>query len=205
MIERYDPFGRAMSLRQMMDSLLADAFVMPRDAQASPAGSVPLNMYEEGDTLVVEAGLPGMKPEDIDVNVERGMLTIRSESKSENERKERNYLVREQRTGSTFRTVRLPDAYDADAGQATFEDGVLRLTFPKSEQARPRRIQISGGWPHAGLPGARSTGTSSQTDTPTDGREHAEPLTATSVLPRWPRWSPACDAPSPCPVEQRPT
>ena len=118
MIERYDPFGRAMSLRQMMDSLLSDAFVMPRDEQGSPAGSAPLNMYEEGDTLVVEAGLPGMKPEDIDVNVERGMLTIRGESKSEHERKERNYLVREQRTGSFSRrrrmctsTVRVPPVY----------------------------------------------------------------------------------------------
>src|SRR5690349_1668784 len=123
MIDRYDPFGRAMSLRQMMDSLLSDAFVMPRDSQGSPAGSAPLDMYEEGDTLVVEAGLPGIKPEDIDVNVERGMLTIRGESKSENEHKERNYLVREQRTGSVSRTVRLPETYDADACQATFEDG----------------------------------------------------------------------------------
>jgi HSP20 family protein len=107
-----------------------------------------------------------MKPEDIEVNVERGMLTIRGESKSENERKERNYLVREQRTGSMFRTLRLPEAYDADGAQATFADGVLRLTFPKSEQARPRRIQISGSGPHAGLPEASSNGTPSQTDTP---------------------------------------
>ena len=166
MIERYDPFGRAMSLRQMMDSLLSDAFVMPRDAQGSPAGSAPLNMYEEGDTLVVEAGLPGMKPEDVDVNVERGMLTIRSESKSENERKERNYLVREQRTGSFTRSVRLPEAYDADACQATFEDGVLRLTFPKSEQAKPRRIQISGGGQQPGQPRTSSGGAESQTGTP---------------------------------------
>jgi len=166
MIDRYDPFGRAMSLRQMMDSLLADAFVMPRDAQSSPAGSAPLNMYEEGDTRVVEAGLPGIKPEDVDVNVERGTLTIRSESKSENEHKERNYLVREQRTGSFSRTVRLPETYDADACQATFEDGVLRLKFPKSEQARPRRIQISSGGPHAGQPQASSDGARSQTGTP---------------------------------------
>jgi HSP20 family protein len=171
MIERYDPFGRAMSLRQMMDSLLSDAFVMPRDGQDSPAGSAPLNMYEEGDTLVVEAGLPGMKPEDVDVNVERGMLTIRGESKSEHERKERNYLVREQRTGSFTRSVRLPDTYDADACEATFEDGVLRLKFPKSEQARPRRIQIAGGGQQSGQPqtgsgGARAQGAQTQTGTP---------------------------------------
>jgi HSP20 family protein len=166
MIDRYDPFGRATSLHQMMDSLLSDAFVMPRDAQGSPASSAPLNMYEEGDTLVVEAGLPGIRPDDIDVNIERGMLTIRGESKSENERKERSYLVREQRTGSFTRTVRLPETYDADACQATFEDGVLRLTFPKSEQARPRRIQISGGGQQPGQHQARSDGAQSHTGTP---------------------------------------
>jgi HSP20 family protein len=166
MIDRYDPFGRALSLRQLMDGLLSDAVVMPRDAQGTPAGSALLNMYEEGDTLVVEAGLPGITPEDVAVNVERGMLTIRGEAKSENERKERTYLVREQRTGSLSRTIRLPAMYDADACQATFEDGVLRLTFPKSEQARPRRIPISGGGQQPGQAQTGSGGAQSQTGTP---------------------------------------
>jgi HSP20 family protein len=169
MIERYDPFRRAMSLRQIMDTLLSEAFVMPRDLQGGAAASAPLNMYEEGDTLVVEAELPGIQPEDVDASIERGMLTIRGESRSEEERKERNYLVREQRRGSFVRSVRLPDTVNADADQAQFEHGMLRLTFPKSEQAKPRRIPISGGGqqtqmtdghqtaqPHDGAAGAQS-------------------------------------------------
>jgi HSP20 family protein len=158
MIERYDPFGRATSLRQLMDNLLSEAFVMPREGRRGSTGSAPLNMYEEGDTLVVEAELPGMKPEDIDVSVERGMLTIRAQSKSEEERKERNYLVREQRRGSFVRSIRLPETFNADACKAQFENGLLRLTFPKSERARPRRIEISGG----GQQTAQAGGTEAQ-------------------------------------------
>jgi HSP20 family protein len=143
MIDRYDPFGRAMGLRQMMDRLLEDAFVMPR--QGGDGGGPALDVYEEDDALVVEAHVSGFKPDDLDINVEQGVLTISGQTKAEQERKERNYLVREQRTGRFSRSLRLPATYDADACTARFEDGVLRLTFPKSEAAKPRRIQIGGG------------------------------------------------------------
>jgi HSP20 family protein len=161
MIERYDPFGRLMSLRQMMDRLMEDAFIVPREGQPTGMGSTALNVYEEGDNLVVEAQLPGMKPEDIDVSVERGVLTIRGQTKAEEERKERNYLVREHRTGSFVRSVRLPETADPDKAQATFENGVLRLAFPRIEQAKPRRIQVGSGGQQA-LAGEGQTGASAQ-------------------------------------------
>ena len=146
MIERHDPFGRMMSLRQMMDRLMEDAFIVPRgEGQAAPAGSLAMNMYEEGDNFVVEAQIPGMKPEDIDINIEHGTLTIRGQSKSEQERRERNYVIREHRAGSFSRSIRLPDMVDPDACQATYDNGILRLTLPKSEQAKPRRIPIQAG------------------------------------------------------------
>jgi len=144
MIERHDPFRQALGLRQMMDRLLEDAFVSPRalmermGGEAAPA----LDVYEEGDSYVVEARLPGMKPEDVDVSVEQGVLTISGESKAEQERQERTYLVREQRMSRFSRSIRLPMAVDSDACEATYEDGVLRLTLPKSEQARARRVPI---------------------------------------------------------------
>jgi HSP20 family protein len=146
MIERYDPFGRMMSLRQMMDRLMEDAFIVPRgEGQAAPAGSLAMNVYEEGDNFVVEAQIPGMKPEDIDINIEHGTLTVRGESKSEQERRERNYVIREHRAGSFSRSIRLPDMVDPDACEATYDNGILRLTLPKSEQAKPRRIPIQAG------------------------------------------------------------
>ena len=143
MIERYEPFGRTMSLRQMMDRLMEDAFVMPR--QGGTEGSLSVDVYEEGDNLVVEAHLPGFKPENLDVNVERGVLTISGQTEAEEERKERNYLVREKRSGRFTRSLQLPPSYTADPSEATFEHGVLRLVFPKAEEAKPRRIQIGGG------------------------------------------------------------
>jgi len=143
MIDRHDPFGRAMGLRQIMDRLLEDAVVMPR--QGGDGGGPAMDVYEEGDSLVVETHVSGFKPDDLDINVEQGVLTISGQTTAEQERKERNYLVREQRTGRFSRSLRLPATYDADACTAHFEDGVLRLAFPKSEAAKPRRIQIGGG------------------------------------------------------------
>ena len=141
MIDRYDPFGRGMGLRQMMDRLLEDAFVMPR--QGGEGSGPALDAYEEGDTLVVEAHVSGFKPDDLDINVEQGVLTISGQTKAEQERKERNYLIREQRRAVQSQPA--PAAtYDADACTARCEDGVLRVVFPKSEAAKPRRIQIGG-------------------------------------------------------------
>ena len=147
MIDRYSPAAQALSLRQVMDRLLEDAFVSPRNVAGQPvsAGGPALNAYEEGDRFVVETQLPGMKPEDIDVRIEQGVLTIQGETKAEEERKERNYLIREHRMGRFSRSVRLPETVDPDAVQATYEHGVLRLTLPKAERAKARRIQIETG------------------------------------------------------------
>lgn len=153
MIDRYGPFGRAMSLRQMMDRLLEDAFVSPRalTEEMGGEGGLSLDVYEEGDNLVIETAMPGLKPEDIDVSIEQGVLTISGESKAEQERQARNYLVREQRTGRYSRSIRLPGSVNAEACQASYENGVLRLQLPKADQARSRRIQVgtsgTGGGP----------------------------------------------------------
>ena len=146
MLDRHDPLGRnlGLGLRQVMDRLLEDAVVMPR-GEGQAAGGPAIDAYEGGDTLVVEAHLPGMKPDDLDINVEQGVLTISGQTTAEEERKERNYLIREHRTGRFSRSLRLPATYNPDACQANFEHGVLRLSFPKSESAKPRRIQIGGG------------------------------------------------------------
>jgi len=88
--------------------------------------------------------MPGFDPDDIDVSVERGMLTIRGEMEDEDERQDRNYLVREYRRGTFVRSVRLPDTVDTDKVESTFENGVLKLVFPKAEEARPRKISVAG-------------------------------------------------------------
>ena len=159
MIDRYQPSGPTMGLRQVMDRLLEDAFVMPRAGDGQGWGGPALNVYEEGDQLTVEAQLPGLKPEDLDINVEQGVLTISGQTTTEEERKGRNYLMREHRTGRFSRSLRLPATYDADACTASFEHGVLKLVFPKSEAAKPHRIEIGGADQPAMTSGKEKTGT----------------------------------------------
>jgi HSP20 family protein len=103
-----------------------------------------------------------MKPDDIDVNVERGVMTISGKTESEQERKERNYLLREKRSGRFSRSLQLPNTYRTEECQASFEDGVLRLTFPKAEEAKPRRIQIGSGGQQA-IEGQKREAQQSQT------------------------------------------
>ena len=145
MIDRHGPWGQAMGLRHAMDRLLEDAVVAPRQSGATGWGGPALDIYEEHDTLVVEAQLPGFNSDDIDINVERGVLTISGKPAPEAESQGRHYLVREHRAGQFSRSFQLPAVYTADPSGATYEHGVLRLVFPKSEQAKPRRIQINAG------------------------------------------------------------
>jgi len=145
MIDRHGPLGQAMGLRQVMDRLLEDAVIAPRQGGAAGWGGPPLDVYEEGDNLTVEAQLPGLKSDDIDVNVERGVLTISGRTTAEPEPHGRNCLLREQRAGQFSRSLQLPATYTADPSEATYEQGILRLVFPKSEQAKPRRIQLNTG------------------------------------------------------------
>jgi HSP20 family protein len=145
MIDRYGAWGQATSLRQMMDRLFQDTVVLPGAGNAQQWAGPALDVFEEDDNLIVETHLPGLKPEDIDVQVEQGVLTIAGTTQSEEEKKERNYLMREQRTGRFVRSLQLPAHYLGDPSQATYQDGVLRLIFPKSDAAKPRRIQVATG------------------------------------------------------------
>lgn len=128
----------------VLDRLLDDAFLFGREGEPE-ASDAKLNIYEEGETLVIEAQLPGVKPEEVQVSVAGNTLTIRAEGRQGQERKGRTYIVREHRTSSLTRTVELPSSVDPDQAEATFEDGILRLAFPRAEQNRARRIQIRAG------------------------------------------------------------
>ena len=92
---------------------------------------------------MVTASLPGIKPEDVQTTVLGDTLTIRAESRANGEQKAQNWLVRERRTGSFQRSVSLGTPINADNASAQFEHGVLTLTLPKSEQARPKQIKLS--------------------------------------------------------------
>jgi HSP20 family protein len=146
MIDR-SSVGQAMSLRHMMDRMFEDAFVMPRNGGGAESwGGPSVDVYENSnDALVVEAYVPGVSPDSIDVQVERGVLTIRGTAEAEETPSDRHYLLREHRTGRFTRSLQLPTSYTADPSEASYQQGVLRLIFPKAEEAKPRRIQVNTG------------------------------------------------------------
>jgi HSP20 family protein len=135
------------SLGHVMHHLLHEAVARPR----GPA----MSAYEEGDHFVVEAQLPGRKPEDIDVSLEQRVLTIRSDVPAEEGQQERTYLIRDPWVSRFSRSLRLSETVDQDTITATYTDGVLRLTLAKAERAKAHRIPIEVGDQQAttGAPG----------------------------------------------------
>jgi HSP20 family protein len=145
-IERWNPFSEMVSLRDAVNSLLQESVVPPSGARSErgvTTFTLPLDITEAENDFVVTASMPGMKPEDVQTTVLGDTFTIRGESKVDEERKGQNWLVRERRAGSFQRSVNLGTPINADKASAQFENGVLTLTLPKSEQARPKQINIS--------------------------------------------------------------
>ena len=141
---RFQPFQELTSLRQAMDRLFEDGPGRPfRLAPAFDEGLAPaVDVYETTDELLVKAPLPGVKPEDIEVAIEDGLLTIKGETKTGSEGRKGNYLVREHRTGKFFRRLQLPDTVDTEKVESRYEHGVLSITLPKLETKKAKRLDI---------------------------------------------------------------
>jgi HSP20 family protein len=144
-IERWDPFREAVSLSDAVGQLLRESFIRPGGgghAGAPAVASLPLDVVENENEFVIRASLPGIKPEDVQITVHGDTLTIRGESKFEEEKKGEVWHLRERRYGAFQRTVGLATPIDSDKAQAKYDHGVLTLTLPKAEQAKPRQIKI---------------------------------------------------------------
>ena len=139
---RWEPF-ETRSLRERMDRLFDDFFRGPRLIPWESAElAFPLDVYETEDSLVVKASLPGVKPEEVDISIAGDVLTIKGESRREEEVKEENYHRRELRCGSFCRSVALPSQVEHGKAEASFEHGILTVTLPKSEEVKPKAIKI---------------------------------------------------------------
>jgi HSP20 family protein len=143
-IVRRTPFGDLLSLRQAMDRLFEESFVNPRTWQFGEGQLVPVDVYATHDEVVVEAILPGVKPEGVDITVEGNALTIAGDTSSMIPGRE-GLLLQEIRRGRFARTLSLPAGLEPDKATATFEDGILTLRIPKVEQVKPRPIKITTG------------------------------------------------------------
>lgn len=145
-MEPWDPFTQALSLREAMDRLLQDSFIRPSGGpgrRGVEGAMLPLDVRESEDGYTIQASLPGVKPEDVQVQIMGDTVMIRGELREEHEeRRGEQVILRERRTGGFARTLTLPVPVDAEHIDASFENGVLTLRLPKAQQARPRRIQV---------------------------------------------------------------
>ena len=142
-VRRPSPFGELMSLRSAMDHLFEDSFVRRGQLFDTASATLPLDVTRTADALVVEAALPGIKPDDVEITVEDGTLSIRGEYHDERREGEGESLVSEIRRGTVSRSVSLPTGLEPDKATATVEHGVLTLRIPKAESVKPRQIRIS--------------------------------------------------------------
>ena len=138
---RWEPAREMMTLREAMDRLFDDAFTRPlslRDAWSVPA----IDMYQTDDEIVVKASLPGIKADEVQINVTGEVLTLKGEVKHDEDKKEKAWHIHEQRYGSFERSVALPTEVVADKAKAEFENGILTITLPKAEEVKPRTITV---------------------------------------------------------------
>jgi HSP20 family protein len=145
-MELWDPYAQTMSLRDAMDRLLQDSFFRPTRGNAGRGGEgnlLPLDVSESDDAYTIQASLPGIKPEDVQIQLVGDTVTIRGQAKEEREERRGDHVVmRERRMGSFARALTLPMPVDTEHAEATFENGELTLRLPKSQQARARRIEV---------------------------------------------------------------
>ena len=150
-LTRWEPASEFMTLRDAMDRLFDDAFTRPfsvvRNGGATWS-SLPIDMYQTIDDVVVKAAVPGFRPDQVQINVTGDVLTIRGEVSQEEEntsslpRDDRAWHIREHRLGSFERSIALPVPVVSDKATAEFENGILLITLPKAEEVKPRTITI---------------------------------------------------------------
>lgn len=142
---RWDPFREMTSLQERMNRLFSDVLARsPVGEEEITRGAwVPaVDIYEKNECLVIKAELPGIRKEDVTVEVEDNTLTLKGEKKFESDVKEESYHRVERSYGSFQRSFTLPATVDQAKVKAVFKDGILEITLPKVEEAKPKQIKV---------------------------------------------------------------
>ncbi len=150
-VTRWNPWNELFSLHDQMDQLFNEAFGSFSGARRSGGEqapmTLPIDIRQTGEAYVLEASVPGFRPEDVEVTLDQNVLTISGTQRSESEEQRGGWIRRERRTGSFHRQVVLPAEVRADEISAGFENGVLTVTVPRAQKAQPKRIPVAAGSP----------------------------------------------------------
>ena len=147
-IRRWYPIREVASLQDRVNSLFQD-FAGDNGAVTAAAFAPAVDVFENGEKVVLKLDIPGLKEEDLDIRVENQTLSVRGERKFESEEKEENFhtpiRISERRYGSFFRSFSLPTTVDTENVAATYDAGVLKLELKKKASAQPRQIKVGSG------------------------------------------------------------
>ncbi len=146
-IARWEPFRRATSLQDQVNRLFNDVLERGGEESSLTAWAPSVDIYETEHELVVKADLPEVDPKDLDIRVENNILTIRGERKFEKKVNEENYLRVERSYGSFARSFTLANTVNSEAIKADYQNGVLTLSIPKREEAKPKQIKVNVATP----------------------------------------------------------
>ncbi len=145
-IMRWDPFGEVLKMQRDMDRIFSRMGTSEGRPATATAWMPRINVKQSGDDIAVHVELAGIKPEDVDIEVTDGVLTIKGERKAQTEREDEGWLVRESSFGSFERSMVLPEGVDPASIKAEFKDGMLEVHVPKAlEAAKPKTTKVSIG------------------------------------------------------------
>jgi HSP20 family protein len=137
------PFRGVTTLQEQVNRVIGDLVGRTGEESNLTPWAPAVDIYETEHELVVKADLPDVNPQDLDIHVENNILTIRGERKFENKVKEENYLRMERSYGSFSRTFSLANSVNSEAIKADYQNGVLTLSIPKREEAKPKQIKVN--------------------------------------------------------------
>lgn len=142
-VVRYQP-REVLSLRDAMDRLFEQSFLRPvlGDGEWGQLNVPAVDVAETAEDIIVTATVPGLKAEDLKISLSGDVLQLSGETKTETERKDATYHLRERRASSFSRAIALPAPVDSDKCEAEFENGVLTLKLPRAQEARPKTITV---------------------------------------------------------------
>ena len=142
-LQRFDPFR---DLRNMEDTMnrLWRGFGTTTTREGAEDWNIAIDVVQKADEIVVNASLPGVKPEDIDLTIEDNVLTLKAERQAEHREEDSRYLIQERSYGRYYRALRLPDTVDVNKVKSTYDNGVLAISLPKAEADQGRRRRQEG-------------------------------------------------------------
>ena len=155
-VSRWDPFQDLLAIQDEMNQVFGRA----RQGQGQGGGRMwapALDISERKDAYVVTVEVPGVNPDDLDITLEDGLLTIQGERQFTQESTEQQFHRVERRYGSFRRSITLPSQVQADAIEASFENGVLEVVVPKAEEAKPKKISVKAGGSRQEVQGKSTT------------------------------------------------